>query len=118
MGRRNVIKAFQALDAQMDGDSTGEETTIEQLDRATYFIVWAGGALNDGELLIEATQDGVTWSELPFAPPLTIDTAAGGAIIQINDMAFLKLRPKYKDNSAGAGSGSIMATIKAVNGGA
>jgi hypothetical protein len=118
MGRRNVIKAFQALSAQMDGDTTGEETTIEQLDRATYFVAWANGVANDGEFIVEATQDGETWSELPFAPPLVVDTASGGAIIQINDMAFLKIRPKFKDNSAGVGAGDIMATIKAVNGGA
>lgn len=118
MGRKQVTKAFKALEVEMDGDHVGEETTTEQLDRATYFVFWDGGVANDGEFRVEVTQDDETWQDLPFAPPLIIDTPSGGAIVQVNDITWLKMRPKFVDNSAGAGVGSLIANVKCSTAGA
>ena len=118
MGRKLTTQAFEALNVEMDGSHVGQISTVEYLDRILYFVKWENGVGNDGEIELEITHDGNTWTKLPFAPSLTVDTAAGEAAIQVNDITWKQMRPIFTDNSGGVGAGQLAAVCKASTGGA
>jgi hypothetical protein len=113
MGRKQVTKPITVLSGGMDADITGIETTTEYLDRLLYIVKWESGVGNDLRVDVEISQDNETWTALPFAPALTINTASGEAIVQITEMTWVKMRPKVVDLSAGAGAGTITIVAKA-----
>lgn len=118
MGRKQIIQEYlQIEDGDMSGDiTTTAITTVEQVDRAIYWIDWAGGdSSTAGEVKIQTSEDKVTWRDLPVEPSISISGASGSAIVHISEITWKYMRAFY-DRSGGAGT--LQARVRCSTGGA
>lgn len=118
MGRKNQIPEFKSIDAEpTNADFTGKESVVGQTDRAQYIIEATGTDLN-ARIDIEFSNDKVNWNTLPVEPPILLDMTNMSAIVQIGDITWKHLRPKFNDLSAGAAAGTVTARMTASTEGA
>jgi hypothetical protein len=118
LGRKNLIPEFYAIrDGDISGNITGEISTVFQTDRA-FYICEASGADIDGEIDIEVSNDGTTWTVLPVSPTATVDVLDPLAIIQVSEITWKFMRPVYRDMSSGVAVGTINVRMTASTQGA
>lgn len=119
MGRKNIIYNHRSI---VEGDMSlvevvGDSTNCAQHDTLTYTALWTGGALTNGKIVIEASLDGETWTELDFADTIQVDGAADYLRAIINEIGFSYVRPKYVRINPAA-TGIVNVTVFASNRGA
>ncbi len=122
MARKNFIKSFKAIDSvPMNINFTGEYTDVNGLDNISYHATWTVAATQDGDFVIEGTNDSkemidqgsAIWTPLEFNSlftiPFTSTAGENGAIISINQFSMQFIRPGY---IAGAGDTTGILTMK------
>lgn len=118
MGRKNQIPQFYAIrDGDISGNITGAKSVVGQTDRA-FYIVEAAGTGIAGELKIEVSEDESSWTELPISPAINLSNANPSAVVQISEITWKFMRPKYIDLSVGAAVGTLNVRMTASTQGA
>lgn len=118
MGRKNQIPQFYAIrDGDISGNITGSKSVVGQTDRA-FYIAEAAGTDIAGELIIEVSEDDVVWTELPISPSINLSNANLTAIVQISEITWKFMRPRYVDSSVGAAVGTLNVRMTASTQGA
>ena len=106
MGRKNLIYNFKPLIA---GDMTqailtGAVTDISQFDIVTYDFSWSGGQVTNGNISIQYSRDGVTWTTLDFGSLIGLNSSSGNHTLIIDEVGFQFVRPVFtRTNVASSG---------------
>lgn len=118
MGRKTQIPQYYAIkDGDAATDITGTKSVVGQTDRALYTCTAVGTGI-DGEIDIEISDDEINWFKLPVAPQPVISDADPLAIVQISDITWKFMRPKFRDLSSAAAVGTINIAMSASTQGA
>lgn len=93
---------------------TGEESTVFQTDVVSFIFAWTGGNTTNGDASLEVwSNDAIGWTTLDFGATISLDGASGSHTLVIEQVSFLKVRPKYTRTNAlatGAFKVSMVAT--------
>lgn len=98
MGRKSQIQPFLSV---RSGDLSlaeiiGSESTVFQTDVVNCIFVWSGGNTTNGNISIEVwSSDDIGWTALDFGTTIVLDGASGSHTLIIEQVSFLKIRPKY-----------------------
>jgi hypothetical protein len=118
MGRKNQIPQFYAItDGDLSADIAGLKSVVGQTDRAFYIAEVAGTDIA-GELKIEVSEDDIVWTELPISPDINLSNANLSAIVQISEITWKFMRPRYIDLSTGVAVGTLNVRMTATTQGA
>lgn len=95
MSRKNVLTPYHWL---VDGDMssatlTSEETEVTYTDNVGISVSWTGNA--EGVFAVEATIDGVNWSELNFGIAPQATGSADTHLLNLNQIPYKAIRLTY-----------------------
>jgi len=115
MGRKNVIDGFSSISAgDMSGDITGTVSDVLFTDNIGMQATWSGTA-PVGELLVQGSNDGITYTDLDFGVPIAVTGTPGNLLININQFPYSKIRVYY-DRTSGSGTLNVKLTSKQIGG--
>jgi len=116
MSRKNLIYNFKAIDngSMATAQIVGLQTDVSPFDTITYDIHWSAGAFINGEVIIEHSKDGLTWTTLDFGALIVITPENGSHQLIITEVGFKFLRPTYTKTSVSA-TGNITISIFCTN---
>lgn len=107
MARKNVALPYQLLDGESMGASiTSAATNVTYTDVVGYQLKWTGTPT--GTFDVEATVDGTNWEALTLSPAPQATGAAGGTLINLNQVPYAQVRLKYTRTS---GTGNLTAWV-------
>jgi hypothetical protein len=108
MSRKNKMGPWKALDAvDISVDQAGTPTDISYLDNFGISIAWSGVS-PVGQILVEASADGIQYHELDFGNDIVVSGNTGEHMININQNPFAKIKVSYLATS---GTGTLTAIL-------
>jgi hypothetical protein len=120
MGRKNQIQPFLSMPS---GDLTqasivGLESTVFQTDVVNCIFSWAGGNTTNGDIAIEVWSSAdIGWVPLEFGATISLNGASGAHTLIIEQVSFLKIRPKYtRTNASATGTLKVLIVATTVGG--
>jgi hypothetical protein len=108
VARKNV-KSFAMLeDADLSGNLTGTMTNVQNLDKASIHISWAGSS-PVGVVTVEArNSERDSWYTVDMGAPINISGNSGDHLLVFNELPFYDMRLQYVATS---GTGTVDAII-------
>lgn len=117
MGGRKLITSSKdvILEVGLLANFEGIPTQCEQLDQITYDVVWANGAGNTANIVVQKSNDGISWIDLYSLLTIDMNVASGNHQIDVKIPNCKFIRPKI---IVAAGALDVTVSVKGTTMGA